>query len=196
MTGAWVSLQEAVETVRAGSDENPAEVIRRAVSAALLMPPGALPPPGHTPPVIRVRVILQQRRPDTEMMDWLQAPVLDFEKSEILCRGFTPESWEEINRPRKLHPARIEIWKDDLLRLWPAGGIKRSNEKPTPAPEPHTRFPLDYALALEGKAGLQSNPRKWPNKHQAALELAERAEGNATIESKVSRIERKISEIL
>lgn len=186
MTGPWASLQEATETVRAAGVENPTEVIRQAVSAALIVRPGTLPLPDRTPPAPRLRVITQRT---TVGMDWLQAPVLDFEKSEILCRSFMPGSWEQKWRP-ELHPARIEIWNDDLLRLWHVSGV------PTPAPEPHTRFPLDYALAMEGKAGLQSKPPKWPNKHQAAIELAERAEGNATIESKVSRIERKISEIL
>jgi hypothetical protein len=118
MNGPWASLQEATETVRAAGVENPTEVIRQAVSAALIVRPGTLPLPDRTPPAPRLRVI-SQRTPDTEMMDWLQAPVLDFEKSEILCRSFMPRSWEELNRPRNVHPARIELWNDDLLRLWP-----------------------------------------------------------------------------
>ncbi|KRR09576.1 hypothetical protein CQ12_13905 [Bradyrhizobium jicamae] len=112
----WSTLQEAAAIVRAAGAENPAETITRAVSAAQLVL-GAFPTPGRTPPVIRIRVILPQRKLDTKMMDWLHAPVLDFEKSEILCRGFALESWEYFH-PRN-HPARIAIWRADLIRRWP-----------------------------------------------------------------------------
>ena len=153
MTQAWVSLQEAVETVHAASVESPEEVIRRAVSAAELVR-GALPPSGHTPPVIRVRVILQHRKPDIEMLDWIQAPVLDFQKSEILCRGFAPMSWEELNRPRNLHPARIEIWNDDLLRLWPAGGSPEAPGNPLSPSRDTTEEACRKLIASLDNSGL------------------------------------------
>jgi hypothetical protein len=137
MTGAWVSLQEAVETVRAASVENPEEVIRQAVSVALLVRPGTLPLSDHTPPAPRLHVITQRT---IVGMDWLQAPALDFEKSEILCRSYMAGTWEEWP-PQNLHPARIEIWKADLLRLWPSGGSQEApgertaaDHKPLPSP--------------------------------------------------------------
>jgi hypothetical protein len=127
MTGTWASLQEATETVRAAGVKDPAEAITRAVSAAMLVRPGALPLPDRTPPAPRLRVITQRT---VVGMDWLQAPVLDFEKSEILCRSYMAGTQEQFTHPRDLHPARIELWNDDLLRLWPAAG----GDQPSSAP--------------------------------------------------------------
>jgi hypothetical protein len=55
----------------------------------------------------------------------------------------------------------------------------------------HRRFATDEALVTEARAGLNSG--KWANPHQAAQALAKGAEGGGTLESRVSRIERKIA---
>jgi hypothetical protein len=140
MTSAWASLQEAAETIRAAGVENSTEVIRRAVSAALIVRPGALPLPDRKPPAPRFRVI-SERTPVG--MDWLQAPVLDFEKSEILCRSYMAGTDEEFRYPRDVHPARIELWNDDLLRLWPPASVQ-------PRPEAS-------ASATISPSGIQTN---------------------------------------
>lgn len=154
MTGAWASLQEAAETVRASGLEDPMEVIRQAVSAALIVRPGTLPLPGRTPPAPRLRVISQRT---TVGMDWLEAPVLDFEKSEILCRSFMARTQEEFS-PRELHPARIELWSDDLLRLWPPAGIRGSREESAAAPVSGFLTNKQEALQIECVAWLQGLP--------------------------------------
>jgi len=113
----WASLQEASDIVRAAGIADPNETIRRSVSAALIVRPGAAPLPNSEHPAPRVRVI-SQRTPVG--MDWLQAPTLNFEKSEILCRSFMDGTQERFEHPRRLHPARIELWREDVDRLWPA----------------------------------------------------------------------------
>jgi hypothetical protein len=117
----WASLEEASQIVRAAGVDDPEETIRKAVGAGLLVRPGAVPVTGREYPAPRVRVISERTIIGN---DWLQAPVLDFEKSEILCRSFMDGTQERFEHPRRLHPARIELWRDDLLRLWPAVASK------------------------------------------------------------------------
>jgi hypothetical protein len=122
----WASLEEASEMVRATGIDDPAKTIRRTVSAALLV--SAAPTPDHEPSALRVRVISQRKMVG---LDWLQAPELDFEKSEILCRSFMPGSWEQFEIPG-LHPAKIELWTADVKRLWPpsAAMIRKGGRPP------------------------------------------------------------------
>jgi hypothetical protein len=116
---------------------------------------------------------------------WITNPALDFRAGTIaLPLVPTPGSWDVINR--RLTAVLVSVDADQFDRLWPA----------PVAPELHARFARDDVLALEGKAGLQSIPPRWPNVHQAAIELAARAEGTATTDSKVRRIEGKISKSL
>jgi hypothetical protein len=116
---------------------------------------------------------------------WLQNPAIDFQAGTIaMPLKPVPGSWQVLERP--LTAVRVDVNGDQLDELWPAQA----------APEAHTRFSRDDELALEGKAGLQSRPPRWSNMHQAAIELAARADGPATIESKVRRIEGKISRAL
>lgn len=63
-------------------------------------------------------------------------------------------------------------------------------------PSPHTRYMRDDDLVLEATAGLQSKPPRWPNVNQASMDLASRAEGTATIDSKAKRLRDKISKVL
>ncbi|MCK1706128.1 hypothetical protein IVA86_33185 [Bradyrhizobium sp. 146] len=176
----WSTLREALAMAQAGDIPNAQERVTRAVAEAGLVRPGALPRV-VTAYALRVRVISSRTMVG---MDWLQAPQLDFDKSEILCRSFMAGTQEQFEHPRPLHPALIELWAADVARLFPAA-IDAG---------PHRRFSDDESLAREGAGGLDSG--RWPNAHQAALELAKRADGNATFESKVRRIEGKISKIL
>jgi hypothetical protein len=171
MTTQWASLQEAAETVRAAGVENPTEAITRAVSAAMIVRPGTVPLPDRTPPAPRLRVITQRT---TVGMDWLQAPALDFEKSEILCRSYMAGTQEEFSHPRDLHPARIELWNDDLLRLWPAGGIQHSQAALAAAAVSPPGFLTNKQEALQAECVAwlqicrrrQRCPRRQPSKPQ------------------------------
>jgi hypothetical protein len=58
----------------------------------------------------------------------------------------------------------------------------------------HRRFATDAALAQRAVKGINSS--LWSNPHQAALALAHEAPGASTVESKVRRLEGKISNLL
>jgi hypothetical protein len=126
------------------------------------------------------------RAPDRQYgPSWITNPALDFRAGTIaLPLVPTPGSWDAITRRLTAVPVAVDA--DQFDRLWPAAS----------APEPHARFAHDDALGLEGAAGLQSSPPRWPNMNQAAIELGPRAEGAATIESKIRRIRGKISKAL
>jgi len=156
---AWATLKEAAE-IASDSAGDPQESIRRAVSASLLVRPGTLPLPGREPPALRVRVITQRTIVGN---DWLQAPVLDFEKSEIQCRSYMAGTWEEFKHPRETYPARIELWRDDLLRLWLAGP---TSHLPGDAARSRVQIPMSRA----GQPALAQAPAVAIKKIEAARE--------------------------
>lgn len=83
--------------------------------------------------------------------------------------------------------AGVDFSEDDL-RAWAAS--RQPGGAPASAPKRHARYPGDDRLADEAISGIGT---KWGNAHQAAIALASRADGNATEASKISRLERKIS---
>lgn len=112
----WSTLREALAIAEAAGVRNAPESIKQAVSEAVLVRPGAMPTTIPRSAALRVRVI----SPRTSVgMDWLQLPQIDFEKSEILQRSFMPGTQEEFEHPRRLHPARLDLWAADVNRLFP-----------------------------------------------------------------------------
>lgn len=171
---AWVTLEEAAEAVRAAGIASPKETIQRAVSAAGLIRPGSLPLPDRSPAAPRVRVIT----PRTVVgMDWLQAPVLDFEKSEILCRSYMGGTQEEFRHPRSVHPARIELWREDVDRIWPASATATPKGKRGPK----QRYDWDVGEAsirkMLDERGDPTDPKNsapgWNSKTSIAAALVE-----------------------
>lgn len=63
----------------------------------------------------------------------------------------------------------------------------------SPQAKAHRRFSSDEGLVQEGVAGLRN--RIWPNRHQAAIALAPKAEGQSE-KAKIDRLERKIKTAL
>ncbi|WP_143035618.1 hypothetical protein [Bradyrhizobium sp. Rc2d] len=87
------------------------------------------------------------------------------------------------------------ISEDDLLD-WLARNHAAGAAITTVAPElsPHVRYTTDDELLAEMVQGLTEG--RWPNKHQAAIAVAGRAEGSGTREATVRRLEGKVSKLL
>lgn len=113
----WSTLREALAIAEAAGVQDAPESIKRAVSEAVLVRPGATPAAIARSSALRARVISQRI---SVGMEWLQSPQLDFEKSEILQRSYMLGTQEEFAHPRGLHPARLELWTADVKRLFPA----------------------------------------------------------------------------
>ncbi|PDT69229.1 hypothetical protein CO683_14795 [Bradyrhizobium ottawaense] len=113
----WLTLHEALAIAEAAGVRDAPERIKRVISEAVLVRPGTMPVANPKSAALRVRVISQRA---SVGMDWLHSPQLDFEKSEILQRGYTIRTQEEFEHPRLLHPARIECWAADIRGLFPA----------------------------------------------------------------------------
>jgi hypothetical protein len=85
----------------------------------------------------------------------------------------------------------IQINKSDLEKwLSRYAETAMSSAAPADFPPKGNRYVGDDDLVSEGVKGLKAG--RWANPHQAALELAKRASGPATLPSKVSRIDGKI----
>ena len=86
--------------------------------------------------------------------DWLDHPLLHWETSEIecLCALWKPPSASQPAPPSQSR-ARIEVWREDIARLWGSSGISGSSLPPVESSEPASQptqeerpFPNDTAL--------------------------------------------------
>jgi hypothetical protein len=114
----WLRLSEA--TILIDHDGQKArERLERAIKKAWLVRPPGLPQPTLDPNVpLRIQVTpLPGLR--IEGRAWLDSPVLHWEPSEIecLCRPWTPSS-QALSAPATQSQARIDVWGEDLVRLW------------------------------------------------------------------------------
>jgi hypothetical protein len=119
----WLRLGEA--TVLIDHDVQKArERLARAIKRAWLVPSPRLPQPTVDPNVpLRIQVTSLPGL-KIEGRAWLDDPVLHWETSEIecLCKPWTPWSKELASVVATQSRVKIEIWDEDLVRLW--GGDK------------------------------------------------------------------------
>jgi hypothetical protein len=130
----WLPLNKA--TVLIAHDEQKArERLERAITKAWQTPFGRLPQPTQEPNIpLRIQVIppVGQRVLGRQ---WLDQPVLHWESSEIECLCTL---WAPIGVPQSPGTqcrARIEVWEEDLVRLW---GGNSAGSRPLCVP---TRIP-------------------------------------------------------
>lgn len=115
----WLQLSDA--TVLIDHDLQKArERLTRAIKKAWLIRPPGLAQSTVDPNVpLRIQVTLLPGL-RIEGRAWMENPVLDWETSEIecLCKPWTPSSKSlPLLAPTKSR-VKIEIWNDDLVRLW------------------------------------------------------------------------------
>jgi hypothetical protein len=131
MTVSWLSLTKAT-TILDHDIQRARESLGRAISKAWIVGPSGSPAPAIDPNVpLRIQVTPS---PGWRLVGraWLDHPVLDWETSEIEClcapwmspRASQPE-------PPSQSRAKIEIWREDIGRLW--GGPESSGENVPPS---------------------------------------------------------------
>jgi hypothetical protein len=118
----WLQLNEATPLI----DHDVAkarERLERAISKAWRERTGGTPQPALDPNVpLRIQVM----PPLGTRIDgraWLDNPVLHWETSEIecLCIPWRPSRQTASSAPATQSRARIEVWDEDLARLWGGG---------------------------------------------------------------------------
>ena len=115
----WLRLSEATALID-HDVQKARERLERAISKAWGVRPGGLPQPMLDPNVpLRIQVTLSPGL-RIEGRAWLDNPVLHWEASEIecLCKPWTPASQALPSAPPTQSRARIEVWSEDLVRLW------------------------------------------------------------------------------
>jgi len=114
----WLRLSEA--TVLIDQDGQKARGrLERAIRKAWLVGPPGLPQPTLDPNVpLRIQVTPPPGL-RSEGRAWLDNPVLHWETSEIECllRPWAPSS-RAFSVPATQSQARINVWGEDLVRLW------------------------------------------------------------------------------
>lgn len=119
MAVTWLRLNDATALVH-HDVQKARERLERAVSKAWREGTGGVPQAALDPNVpLRIRVTpLPGMR--LEGRAWLDNPVLDWETSEIecLCKPWTPPRQASSSVTATQCLARIEIWGEDLARLW------------------------------------------------------------------------------
>ena len=115
----WLRLSEATALID-HDVQKARERLERAMSKAWLARPGRLPQPMLDPNVpLRIQVTSSPGL-RIEGRAWLDNPALHWEASEIecLCKPWTPSSQALPSAPPTQSRARIEVWSEDLVRLW------------------------------------------------------------------------------
>jgi len=115
----WVRLSEATALVHHDA-KKACERLERAISKAWRERTGGLPQPVLDPNVpLRIQVTPSPGL-RIEGRAWLDNPVLHWEASEIECpcKPWTPLRQEQASAPATQCRARIEVWGEDLARLW------------------------------------------------------------------------------
>jgi hypothetical protein len=115
----WLLLSEATTLIH-HDVQRARERLERAISKAWRVGPGVLPQQTSDPNVpLRIQVMMMSPGLRIEGRSWLENPVLHWETSEIECLCKT---WRPIGRVTAEPPtqtrAQIEVWDEDLVRLW------------------------------------------------------------------------------
>jgi hypothetical protein len=118
---SWLPLNHATVLI-AHDVQRARQRLERAISKAWLMPRGRIPQP-VTDPNVPLRI--QVTPPPGLRIDgraWLNGPVLHWDASEIdcPCKPWTPPA--QPSAPTAQCRVRIEVWEEDLPRLWSACG--------------------------------------------------------------------------
>lgn len=116
---AWLRLSEATTFI--DHDVSKArERLERAISKAWQMGPSGQPQ-AMSDPNIPLRVLVKSP-PGLRIMGraWLEKPVLHWDTSEIDCIGkpWAPSSQQSSSAQAIQFLASIEVWDEDLVRLW------------------------------------------------------------------------------
>jgi len=127
LTGAyavgWLPLNKAAVIV-AHDVERARERLERAISKAWRTPEGHVPQPMTDPNVpLRIQVTPAPGL-RIEGRAWLDGPVLHWDASEIECpcKPWTPPRLQaQPSAPATQCRVKIEVWGDDLIRLWGSG---------------------------------------------------------------------------
>ena len=126
----WLRLSEA--TVLIDHDVQKArERLARAIKRAWLVPSPRLPQPTVDPNVpLRIQVTSLPGL-KIEGRAWLDDPVLNWETSEIecLCKPWTPSSKALASVIATQSRMTIEVWADDLVRLWGSDSVSQAAVK-------------------------------------------------------------------
>jgi hypothetical protein len=115
----WLCLSEATKLM--DHDVQKARVaLERGISKSWLVRPSGIPQPATDPNVpLRIRV-MPSAGWRLEGRAWLDTPILHWEESEIECPGkpWAPSTRNSSSTPTTQIRARIEVWRDDVFRLW------------------------------------------------------------------------------
>jgi hypothetical protein len=119
----WVPLSDAT-TIMDHNVEKARQSLGRAISKAWLVSPGRSPQPAadlNVPLRIQVTPSPGWR---LEGRAWLDQPVLHWENSEVecLCAPWMPSRQSQPPVSSTQMRDRIEIWREDILRLWSRDG--------------------------------------------------------------------------
>ena len=114
----WLRLSQAVTLIHRDVDKA-RERLTRAISKAWLVGLGVLAQQAFDPNVpLRIHVIPSPGL-RIDGRGWLEKPKLNWETSEIdcLCKPWTPIG-RTAPEPPTQSKAQIEVWEEDLARLW------------------------------------------------------------------------------
>jgi hypothetical protein len=108
----------------------------------------------------------------------LELPLLD-EKNRPVTDGRTARCTREL------------FVRRDGLETFVSAIERDTTAQPSPT---HVRFATDDELAREIAEGVKHG--RWPNVHQAAAAVVDKAEGSGTRDSKITRVERKAAKLI
>ena len=119
----WVPLSDAT-TIMDHDVEKARQSLERAISKAWLITPAGSPQPAIDPNVpLRIRVTPS---PGWRLAGraWLDQPMVCWDDSEIecLCAPWMPSGQSQPSVPTTQMRAHIEIWREDIVRLWSRDG--------------------------------------------------------------------------
>jgi hypothetical protein len=116
----WLRLEEATALID-HDVQKARERLEQAIKKAWQVRPGGEPQPMPDNPNVPLRIqVTLSPGLRLEGRTWLENPVLHWETSEIecLCKPWTPSSQPLPSAPPTQSRARIEVWGEDLVRLW------------------------------------------------------------------------------
>ena len=114
----WLPLQEATALIE-HDVQKAQERLERAISKAWQVRAGGEPQLMPDDPNVPLRIPPSSGL-RLEGRTWLETPVLHWEASEIecLCKPWAPSSQVLPSAPPTQTRARIEVWGENLVRLW------------------------------------------------------------------------------
>ena len=116
----WLPLEEATTLIE-HDVQKARERLERAISKAWQVRPGGEPQLMPDDPNVPLRIqVMPSPGLRLEGRTWLENPVLHWEASEIecLCKPWVPSAQALASAPPTQSRARIEVWGEDLIRLW------------------------------------------------------------------------------